>query len=92
MRGKKTLQRIGQVLHVSPSRNIILKGENVPRIDDEVVDENLKPVGTVFDVFGPASSPYVAVKTSVGEPHRFVNRILYTVSSKPGRKAKWRKR
>jgi RNA-binding protein len=92
VRGKEKLQRIGQVLHVSPSRNVILKAENVPRIGDEVVDENLKPVGTVFDVFGPTSSPYVAVKPSVGDPHHFVNRVLYTVPSKPGRKERWKKR
>jgi RNA-binding protein len=92
VRGKQILQRIGQVLHVSPSRSIILKAENVPRIGDEVVDENLRPVGRVFDVFGPTSAPYVAVKTSAGEPHRFVNRVLYAVPSKPGRKERWKKR
>ena len=77
------MQRIGHVLHVSSSRNMILKAENVPRIGDRVIDENLKPVGMVFDVFGPTSSPYVAVKPSIQDPQRFVNRILYVVPSKP---------
>ena len=86
------MQRIGHVLHVSSSRNVILKAENVPRIGDKVVDENLKSVGTVFDVFGPTSSPYVAVKPNVKDPHRFVNSILYAVPSKPGRKERKKKR
>jgi len=41
---------------------MILKAENIPRIGDEVINEKLKPIGTVFDIFGPTSSPYVAVK------------------------------
>lgn len=69
------------MLHVSSSKNLILKAEKLPRIKDKVVDENLKPVGTVFDVFGPVSSPYVAVKPSVEAPQRFVNRVLYVFPS-----------
>jgi len=92
VRGKDILQRIGHVLHVSSSRNVILKAENVPRIGDKVVDENLKSVGTVFDLFGPASSPYVTVKPNVKEPHRFINSVLYAVPSKPERKERKKKR
>lgn len=77
------------MLHVSSSKNLILKAEKLPRIKDKVVDENLKSVGTVFDVFGPVSSPYVAVKPSVEEPKRFVNHVLYVF---PSLKRKWKKR
>ena len=86
------MQRIGHVLHVSSSRNVILKAENVPRIGDKVLDENLKSVGTVFDVFGPVSAPYVTVKPNVRDSNRFVNNILYAVPSKPGRKERKKKR
>jgi RNA-binding protein len=86
------LQRIGPVLHISSSRNIILKAENIPRIGDKVLDENLKPVGTVFDVFGPASSPYVAVKPHVKDPQHLVNRVIFVVPSEPGRKERKKKR
>jgi RNA-binding protein len=92
VRGKEILQRIGHVLHVSSSRNLILKAENLPRIGDKAVDENLKPVGTVFDVFGPTSSPYIVVKPNVKDPQRFVNSVLYAVPSKPERKERKKKR
>jgi len=75
----ESLQRVGCVLHVSSTKNMILKAENLPNIGDWVVDENLKQVGTIFDVFGPVSSPYVAVRPSVEEPSRFVDRVLYAV-------------
>jgi len=60
---------------------MILKAENVPRIGDQATDEDLKAVGTVFDVFGPVSNPYVAVRPSVDEPSRFVQRVLYATPS-----------
>jgi len=79
------LHRIGYVLHIGSSGNIILKAGNLPRIGDQVVDENLKPVGVVFDVFGPISSPYAAVRPSVEEPNRFIEHVLYAFPSKPRR-------
>lgn len=68
--------------HISSNGNIIVKAENVPRIGDQAVDENLKAVGTVFGVFGSVSNPYVAVRPSVDESKRFVQRVLYAVPSK----------
>jgi RNA-binding protein len=80
--GKGILHRIGHILHVSNTKNMILKAENIPRIGDSVADENLKQVGTVFDVFGPTSAPYVAVKPHIRNPEQLVNHVLYAVPSK----------
>ena len=80
------MHRIGYVLHVSNTKNMILKAENIPRIGDKVTNEKLKPVGTVFDIFGPTSSPYVAVKPHIQNPEQLVNHILYAVPSKDERK------
>jgi len=71
------LQRLGIVLHISPSRNIIIKIENIPKIGETVVDENLKPIGKIFDIFGPVSSPYAAIKPTIREHERLVNKMLY---------------
>jgi len=64
---------------------MILKAENIPRIGDKVADEKLKHIGTVFDVFGPTATPYVAVKPEIQNPEQYINHILYSVSSKVGR-------
>ncbi len=76
-------------MHVSPSQSIILKAERAPKIGETVVDEDLKPVGRVFDVFGPVSSPYVAVRPSLHEPERLVGKRLYVVPSKRRKERKW---
>jgi RNA-binding protein len=76
------LQRLGLVLHISPSRNMVMKVENVPKIGETVVDENLKPVGKVFDIIGPVSSPYVAIRSTVRDPEKMVNSPVYVIPSK----------
>ena len=80
------MQRLGLALHVTPSRNIIAKAENLPRIGETVVDENLKLIGKVFDIIGPVSAPYIAIRPSVKEPERLVSKRLYTVPSKGERR------
>jgi RNA-binding protein len=66
---------------VTPSRNLVVKVEVLPRIGEKVVDEKLKQIGTVFDVFGPVSKPYAAVKSSIENPTSLINQNLYVVPS-----------
>ena len=67
---------------MSPSRNIIMKIENLQRIGETVVDENLRPVGKIFDILGPVLSPYAAIKPLISEPEKLTNKILYVLPSK----------
>lgn len=77
------------MLHVTPSRSIIVKVEKPPRIGERVVNEKLQQVGTVFDIFGPVSSPYVAVKTTIDKPDTLKSQLLYVIPSpKQGTKRK----
>jgi rRNA processing protein Gar1 len=85
------LQRLGRVLHISSTKHIILKAENVPRIGDKVVDADLQPVGTVYDIFGPTSSPYISVKTNLERAQHFIGHILYSFPSAKSRSRRRRK-
>jgi RNA-binding protein len=76
------LHRLGLILHLSPSKNMIAKVERIPRIDETVVDENLKPVGRVFDLIGPVSSPYVSIRPTIRDPERLANKPVYVIPSK----------
>jgi len=69
------------VLHATPSRSIVVKAEKTPRIGERVVNEKLQQVGTVFDIFGPVSAPYVAVKTTLENPNILTNQLLYVIPS-----------
>jgi len=48
---------------------------------ENVVDGKLRAVGTIFDVFGPVSSPYIAVKPALKTPETLINQILYVFPS-----------
>jgi len=76
------LQRLGLVLHISSSRNMITKVDKAPKIGEVVVDENLKTVGRVFDIFGPVTSPYVAIRPSIQKPDKLAGKIVYVIPSK----------
>jgi RNA-binding protein len=86
------LQRLGMVLNVTPSQNVVVKIDQTPRIGAAVVDENLKVVGKVFDIIGPVSSPYAVVKPTIKEPEKLTNKQLYLLLSKKerSRKHEWR--
>ena len=81
------MQRLGRVLHTSPSKNIIIKTENIPKIGQTVIDENFKTVGKIFDLFGPVSSPYVAIKPTILKPEELTNKTLY-ISPQRGERRK----
>lgn len=70
--------RLGTALHLSSSSgNLILKAESNVRIGDIVLDGDGKKVGSVFDLFGPVSSPFVAVKPRADTPERYVGEHLF---------------
>jgi len=87
------LQRLGKVLHVTPSQNIVVKADKTPKIGLLVVNEELKIVGKVFDVIGPVSSPYAVVKPAIKELDKLTAKQLYQLLSKKKRSKKayeWR--
>ena len=79
------MQRLGKVSNVTPSRNMVVKTENPPKMGFDVVDENLNVVGRVFDIVGPVSAPYAIVKSCVKEPEKLVNKPVYLLLSKTKR-------
>jgi len=79
------LQKLGRVRAYTPSKNLIVKTEQAPKIGLEVVDESLNVVGRIFDIIGPMSSPYAVIKPSIREPSKLVNRPVYLLLSKTKR-------
>ena len=76
------MQRLGRVLNVTPSQNVVVKIDKPPKMGAAVIDENLNVVGRIFDIIGPVSSPYAVIKSSVKDPEKLANRQLYVSPSK----------
>jgi len=85
------LRRLGRVIHVTPSKMAVVKAEKLPKIGDKVVNEKKNPVGTVFDIIGPTSSPYVEVKPDLEDPQKLVDHLLYVLPQPPRYRRKKRK-
>lgn len=79
------LQRLGKVLNVTPTQNLIIKTEKPAKTGISVIDENLKVVGKIFDIIGPVSSPYTVVKATIKNPEKLTNKQLYVSPSKKER-------
>jgi RNA-binding protein len=74
--------RIGVPSHISKSSgNLILKAERKARIGAPVLNREGRRIGFVYDLFGPISNPYIAVRPTVENPERYVEEPLYI----PGR-------
>ncbi len=76
------LQRLGRVLNVTPSQNVIVKIDKAPKMGSAVIDESLRVVGKVFDIIGPVASPYAVIRPSIKDPEKLANRQLYILPSK----------
>ncbi len=72
------LRRLGKVVHMSKSGNLIIKLEQppVPAERSPVVDYKIKRVGLVNSVLGPVKSPYVSVKPE-GAVENLAGRVMY---------------
>jgi rRNA processing protein Gar1 len=75
------LMRLGKVLHLSKSGNLIVRLEktNLPQTGSLVCDYKLVRIGTVNGVFGPVKSPYLSVRPTAESPVRLAGRILYLI-------------
>ena len=76
------MQRLGKVVNVTPSQNVIVKIAELPKMGSAVVDESLKVVGKVFDIIGPVASPYAVVKPTIKTPEKLASKQLYLLLSK----------
>jgi len=86
------LRRIGRVLHITPNKKAVIKAEMIPRVDETVLDEEQRPIGTVFEIIGPVASPYITVDVKLKDSQNIVNTLLYvSPSSKHKKRSRRRK-
>jgi RNA-binding protein len=73
------VKRIGKVMHLSNSGKLVLKTQLDARVGLTVLDDELKRVGTVVDVFGPVNHPYTSVQPATRNPDKYVGKSLYVL-------------
>ncbi len=73
------LKRLGRVLHLSKSGNLILRLESpdTPPAGVQVCDHKIEKVGTVESIFGPVNGPYVSIRPFAHRKDIHQGRVLY---------------
>ncbi len=73
------MKRLGKVLHLSKSGNLILRLESpeTPPAGVEVCDHKIEKIGTVDSIFGPVKAPYLSIRPSVQNKDIHPGRVLY---------------
>jgi rRNA processing protein Gar1 len=73
------LIKLGKILHISSSRNIILRAEIAPPLGAPVLTGDAREVGRVVDIFGPKRGPFIAVKSASDQVflQGLVGRVLF---------------
>lgn len=77
--------RLGKVLLLTDSRNLILKTMNVPKMGSLVVDQNLNKIGKVIDIFGQVNNPYIKIQPTIKNANKYIGNVLYVINSKETR-------
>ncbi len=72
------MRRLGKVLQVTKRGSVIVQTDKSPPIGAKVVDKQAQPIGTIQDVFGPVSNPYVSIRSKNREKSmKLINQIVY---------------
>lgn len=72
------MKRLGTVLHLSPHGHLIVRLEeaSLPRMNAKVVTKKMDKIGTVYDIFGPETAPYVSVKIDRKMPRSGIQALI----------------
>ena len=78
---EENLRRLGKILHFSKSRSLIAKIDQARfvKIGTKACDSKLREMGRVQDIFGPVSSPYLAIKPTNPSPTKYIGKIAYSI-------------
>jgi rRNA processing protein Gar1 len=74
------LNRLGKVSHLSNNKNLILRTTCKVKPRTPVLNEELRQIGIIFDIFGPVQNPYVSIKPTINNAEQYVGRFLYTMN------------
>jgi RNA-binding protein len=75
-----TMRRLGKALHVSKRGSLILRTDKTPPIGPHalVLDKGANKIGTILDVFGPVTNPYVSIRLYEGiDAQKLIGQPLY---------------
>ncbi len=74
------LRKIGEALHISHDKKLVLKLTSVPPLYITVYDYSMRRVGVLYDIIGPVKQPFGLVKpdkTVLEKPETIKGKAIY---------------
>ena len=73
------MKKAGKIIHYTKYKVFVIEavGKVIP--NTYLVDNTGKKIGTVIDVIGPISKPFLVVKPLVNNPEKYVGKEVYYI-------------
>lgn len=81
-----TLKKLGKVTTVSKKGNILVRSNTVQRIGIQVVNQEIKRLGKIVDIIGPAAAPYIVINTRDAQAQAKKGDMAYLLDRPPQKK------
>jgi rRNA processing protein Gar1 len=80
------MKKIGKVTTTNKKGNFLVKSTKAHRIGLQVVNQEIKKVGKVVDVIGPAKAPYIVINARDAKAQVKKGEVVYLMDKPPQRK------
>ena len=79
------MKKLGKVSIIARNGNLLIQSSKPQRIGTPVVDQQIKRIGKIVDVIGPARAPFIVVNAKGYFKQLKVGDILYLMDKQPQR-------
>ena len=89
---RKKIKKIGVALHLSPIAPNVLIAKVNDYLDPGLIvyNDDLEPIGTIIEIFGPTNAPYARIKVEKKDFHLDEHSPLFIIMGEK-KKVIWRK-
>ncbi|MFW9923204.1 MAG: H/ACA ribonucleoprotein complex subunit GAR1 [Candidatus Thorarchaeota archaeon] len=70
------MKKIGKV-DIIVKHNLLVRSPTIYRLGSSVVNQEIKKVGRIVDIIGPANSPYIVINTKGSEIQTTLGDVVY---------------
>lgn len=71
------MKKIGSITVIAKNGNLLVKTNKPFRIGSKVVNQEIKNVGKIVDIIGPAKTPYIVINTKGANTTTKEGEMLY---------------
>lgn len=79
------MKKLGKIHVVSKKGNLLVKVTKPYRMNTTIVNQQLKKLGKIVDIIGPANNPYLVINTREAEAKATKGETVYLFDKEPSK-------